>query len=298
MVVWYQPKPTTQTSREEASAGVLGSNRGAAFDSGLQVPYWSRRASAVPVGRLLFVERERLFVPSFEEFVEQSETAASACQLKTCFESVMADEGFDNYVMCRIVAGKLAEIDWAEFPAGHLENYVAERWDRVDPVLAFTSTAARPFYWDDVASGMQFSRAQTALLDECRRVGLHSMIIVPFSNPMSGCDLIGVSRRHPDPPDRARIAILQAICAQAGWRYADLTGDTPTGEHSEITLTDRELEILKWVKDGKSNWEMSEIMSLSVKTIEYHVGNILKKLGAANRTTAVVIAIKHRLVPL
>ena len=57
-------------------------------------------------------------MPSFEEFVEQSETAASACQLKTCFESVMADEGFDNYVMCRIVAGKLAEIDWAEFPGG------------------------------------------------------------------------------------------------------------------------------------------------------------------------------------
>lgn len=235
---------------------------------------------------------------SFEDFVEQSETAVSICQLKTRFESVLADEGFDNYIMCRIVAGKLNAIDWAEFPEGHLENYIAEQWDRVDPILAFTSTAARPFYWDDVAPRMQFSRAQTALLDECRRVGVHSIVVVPFSKPMSGCDLIGVSRRHPDPPDPARIAILQAICAQVGWRYADFTGDTPAIGHSEITLTDRELEILKWVKDGKSNWEMSEIMGLSVKTIEYHVGNILKKLGAANRTTAVVIAIKHRLVAL
>ena len=39
-------------------------------------------------------------------------------------------------------------------------------------------------------------------------------------------------------------------------------------------------------------------MGLSVKTIEYHVGNILKKLGAANRTTAVVIAIRRRLLDL
>jgi len=68
--------------------------------------------------------------------------------------------------------------------------------------------------------------------------------------------------------------------------------------HREMTLTNRELEILRWLKDGKSNSETSEIMGLSIKTIEYHVGNILKKLGAANRTTAVVIAIRRRLLDL
>jgi DNA-binding NarL/FixJ family response regulator len=39
-------------------------------------------------------------------------------------------------------------------------------------------------------------------------------------------------------------------------------------------------------------------MSLAIKTIEYHVSNILKKLGAANRTAAVVIAIKNKLLSL
>ena len=65
-----------------------------------------------------------------------------------------------------------------------------------------------------------------------------------------------------------------------------------------VTLTDREREILKWIKYGKSNTEISEITALSIKTIEYHVGKILKKLGASNRTTAVVIAIKHKLLSL
>ena len=85
---------------------------------------------------------------------------------------------------------------------------------------------------------------------------------------------------------------------QTWCRLADLVGIGVDNGYREITLTNRELEILKWVKDGKSNSEISEIMDLSVKTIEYHVGNILKKLGAANRTTAVVIAIKHRLLAL
>ena len=185
-----------------------------------------------------------------------------------------------------------------EFPEGHFETYLAEEWDKVDPILAYTAMATRPFCWDDVASRMQFSRDQTALLDECKRVGVHSIIVAPFPNPNGGCDIVGVSRRHPDQPDRARIAILQAICAQTWCRYADLAGGAVGNGHREMALTDRELEILKWVKDGKSNSEISEIMGLSVKTIEYHVGNILKKLGAANRTTAVVIAIKHRLLAL
>jgi DNA-binding NarL/FixJ family response regulator len=54
----------------------------------------------------------------------------------------------------------------------------------------------------------------------------------------------------------------------------------------------------QWIKHGKSNTEISEITVLSIKTIEYHVGNILKKLGASNRTAAVIIAIKNNLLPL
>src|SRR5207249_4738962 len=107
-------------------------------------------------------------------------------------------------------------------------------------------------------------------------------------DPNGGCDLVGVSRRHPEAPDRKRVAILQAVCAQTWRRYADLAGERPDNGHDQITPTSRELEILKWMKDGKSNSEISDIMKLSVKTIEYHVGNILRKLGAANRTTAVV----------
>jgi len=63
-------------------------------------------------------------------------------------------------------------------------------------------------------------------------------------------------------------------------------------------LTSRELEILRWIKHGKNNIEISEIMNVAVKTIEYHVGNIFKKLGAGNRTAAVVIAIRNKLLEL
>ena len=237
-------------------------------------------------------------MPSFEEFVEQSEAATTICQLRARFMCVMASEGFENHFVGRIVGRKVSETYWVEFPKGHFETYVAEDWEDVDPILAFSAAATRPFCWDDVAPRMQFSRDQTALLDECKRVGVHSVIVAPFPNQSGGSDIVGVSRRHAGQPDRVRVAVLQAICARTWCRYADLADNAVDNGYREIDLTNRELEILKWVKDGKSNSQISEIMGLSVKTIEYHVGNLLKKLGAANRTTAVVIAIKHRLLAL
>jgi DNA-binding NarL/FixJ family response regulator len=40
------------------------------------------------------------------------------------------------------------------------------------------------------------------------------------------------------------------------------------------------------------------MVNVAVNTIEYHVGNIFKKLGAANRTAAVVIAIRNKMLEL
>jgi DNA-binding CsgD family transcriptional regulator len=63
-------------------------------------------------------------------------------------------------------------------------------------------------------------------------------------------------------------------------------------------LTERELEILRWCKDGKTRPEIGEILSISSKTVEYHLGNVMNKLGATNQITAVVIAIQRGLIAL
>ncbi len=56
-------------------------------------------------------------------------------------------------------------------------------------------------------------------------------------------------------------------------------------------LSGREIEVLRWLKEGKSNWEISMILKISERTVKYHVKNICAKLDAINRTHAVVIAI-------
>ena len=61
----------------------------------------------------------------------------------------------------------------------------------------------------------------------------------------------------------------------------------------DVDITPREREILSWVKQGKSYADIGEILSISRRTVEFHIGNVMNKLGASNRVSAVVIAMRR-----
>jgi DNA-binding CsgD family transcriptional regulator len=55
----------------------------------------------------------------------------------------------------------------------------------------------------------------------------------------------------------------------------------------KATLSSRELECLRWVGAGKTDWEIGKIVSLSPTTVKSHVDQARKKLGASTRPQAV-----------
>ncbi|MFE0133242.1 response regulator [Streptomyces sp. NPDC059037] len=61
-------------------------------------------------------------------------------------------------------------------------------------------------------------------------------------------------------------------------------------------LTEREEEVLRLMATGLSNPEIARSLMVSLETVKTHVGNVLTKLGAQNRTHAVVIAYESGLV--
>jgi two-component system, NarL family, response regulator LiaR len=64
------------------------------------------------------------------------------------------------------------------------------------------------------------------------------------------------------------------------------------------SLTPRELEVLALLAEGRSNKQIAAEFVVSERTIKFHVSSILAKLGAANRTEAVKIAMQRGLVKL
>jgi two-component system, NarL family, response regulator LiaR len=61
-------------------------------------------------------------------------------------------------------------------------------------------------------------------------------------------------------------------------------------------LTRREREVLALIVDGLSNAQIAQRLQLSTATVRLHVGHLLAKLQAPNRTAAAVIAVEHAIV--
>ena len=62
-------------------------------------------------------------------------------------------------------------------------------------------------------------------------------------------------------------------------------------------LSRREVEVLIWAMEGKTNWEIAVILALSERTVKFHVHNAMSKLRATSRAHAVAVAIRRGLIP-
>jgi DNA-binding CsgD family transcriptional regulator len=68
------------------------------------------------------------------------------------------------------------------------------------------------------------------------------------------------------------------------------------GYSLDVALSGREREVLNWLKDGKSSWDISVVLGVSERTVNFHVYNLLQKLDALNRPQAVAIAARRGLI--
>lgn len=70
----------------------------------------------------------------------------------------------------------------------------------------------------------------------------------------------------------------------------ELQGARAEAPNPFTELSERELEVLRLIADGRSNAEIAAELALSEKTVKGHVSNILSKLHLADRTQAAVLA--------
>jgi DNA-binding NarL/FixJ family response regulator len=75
------------------------------------------------------------------------------------------------------------------------------------------------------------------------------------------------------------------------------TAVTSGGSETQVeALTPRELEVLRLLAAGLGNKEIASRLEISEHTVKFHVASIMGKLGAASRTEAVTLGIRHGLI--
>ncbi|HRL20601.1 helix-turn-helix transcriptional regulator [Alcaligenes sp. SDU_A2] len=61
-------------------------------------------------------------------------------------------------------------------------------------------------------------------------------------------------------------------------------------------LTTREQSCLNWASHGKTSWEISIILGVTERTINFHLQNAYAKLGVYSRQAAITLALQQRLI--
>lgn len=150
----------------------------------------------------------------------------------------------------------------------------------------------RTLIWSQVFSriGAQLDKQ---VMDMAKDIGLRDGVtLMTLSNTQSIASLFSFSGAVIDNPIRSALVLthLAPLLHSAIIRLAS----TPL--FNESGLTERERETLRWIQQGKTNWEISQIIGIKERTVKFHVQNIFTKLKATSRSHAVALASSSPLI--
>jgi LuxR family quorum sensing-dependent transcriptional regulator len=179
------------------------------------------------------------------------------------------------------------------FPAELFKVYIERSYIDIDPRIRRLRQTTEPFRWLDVPGDCEREPRTAELASVVHDFGISQAFYVPIPSPTGTFGNVWMSGPKPDLTTRTMPA-LHLVSLYAFDRINRLAG---IRKHRP-QLTQREREVLTWAAHGKSAWEIGEILGIAKRTVDEHARTAFRKLGAANRTQAVAIAVQERLIGL
>lgn len=181
------------------------------------------------------------------------------------------------------------------YPDEWIRIYWQRGYFEVDPILQTALQKPGTQHWQEIYRGVT-SEKQREFVDTAQEFGLVDGITTGSADPacktatfcsFASSDHIDASRYVP------LVEYFGYHIHLALLRTAPSTAHLTDQCVKQLTL--RELTILNWVKNGKTNWEIAQIMGVTERTIRFHVESIFSKLNVTSRSQAVATAIEHGL---
>ncbi len=181
-------------------------------------------------------------------------------------------------------------------PTVAMFNNYSEDWKKcysergyleVDPTVRHGLKNTLPIVWSD-----ELFASSSELWEEARAHGLHFGWAQSSRDASGAIGMLTLARSVEQLSDSelavnsAKMAWLTqyahaAMCRLLLPRYLP---------ESRVVMTAREKEVLRWTAEGKTAYEIGQILSVSERTVNFHINNVVAKLGASNKTQAAVKA--------
>ena len=188
-------------------------------------------------------------------------------------------------------------------PAAYLAVAPSMPYSR-DPVLRRLKTTSSAIWYDQ---STYVAGDAIDLWDFQAPFGYRTGITVALHLPRRQHFILGFDRDQPLPKKEGdlieMLASLQFLAGFAVDAAQRLFGDAESvslcdGERERPLLTLRQVEVLNWTLAGKTGWEVGQILSISIDTVNFHLKLAMRKLDATSKHQAALKAARLGLLTL
>jgi DNA-binding CsgD family transcriptional regulator len=225
-----------------------------------------------------------------EDLLSMVGHAQSEREIFSCIKSASMTLGFEKVSYGLRTPLPLSDprtLLFNNYPQAWSSRYIEADYIKTDPTVLHGLKTQLPIIWSDAV----FSNAKS-LWEEAQSFGLKvGWAQSSLDNGGAGgmlslsrsCTPLSVKELNMNQSKMCWLVHISHMALSQALKKKSIA-------ESPHRLTSREVEILKWTGDGKSSQDIADILILSRNTVEYHVKNAVNKLGATNKTAAVVRA--------
>jgi DNA-binding CsgD family transcriptional regulator len=203
--------------------------------------------------------------------------------------------GFETVSATLVIDHMLGEAEFITVdntPKAYKELFQNPLNGRRDPVMQHCKRQSVPIIW---SQSTYVSNGLGDKWEEQSRFGISNGIALALHMPEGRHFLLGVERDRPVPDDSGEltriVADLQLFAVHA--QDAAVRVLVPASMDPALpSLTPRELEALRWTMEGKTAWEVGNVLGITERTAALHVNNATHKLGCVNKHQAVLKALR------
>ncbi|ODN72570.1 autoinducer binding domain-containing protein [Methylobrevis pamukkalensis] len=229
--------------------------------------------------------------------IERIKSLGTADEIMAELQEVARSVGFDGFMMTGLpdpgdrIDGYLMLRGW---DPRWTEHYLARDFVQHDPVVARIRATSKPFMWDEAVTGQPLSGEASTVMHEAADFGLRAGFSVPIYSTSGFQAVISFAGGPVDLREQHKgLLHLVGIYAHNQAREC-LARGVPMRRPPK--LSPREIECLRWAADGKTSWEIAQILSISNHTADGYLTSATRKLRAVNRVQAVAEAFRHGLI--
>lgn len=223
----------------------------------------------------------------------QAEQMEEVQQITEVFAAALGCEYYSFTVRAPISLTKPALVVVSNLPAEWIEHYIDQNYFTIDPLLHAGEKKLNAFTWNEAF----ISDLGVEVHEVLEEFDLHDGVSVAqhgANNALGIFSCVTSKSIGKDCHDKfAKRLLVKGYAGLLLDKLQVLMPDVFVGTEEQNPLSDREKDCLRWAAEGKTSWEIGQIMGIAESTVVHHLRNAGLKLGTTKRQGAVTNALAN-----